>query len=365
MSVTAVIVNYYTSAYLPDMLRDLADFDDMDKVFVVDNSGEVDFFSLQNLLPGNSLHGVEILKPGKNIGFGAAVNLAAAKASSEYLLVINPDVKLFPGCLEHLLDAAGRYGSVLTGPRFFWDEAKRYRLPPSQGASSWLDYAFEAATVNRLEFEHISFYWQMRHERFWAKTIPFTEIFLSGACVLIKREWAVRKNSTVFDERFFLYFEDNDISLRAHFDGIPPLCVPAAEALHHYDQSPSPERDKVDLMGISHGKFSKKHYGNLKFLLKKKGLYMPDIDDIGQITDPFSLNPKTFKPVGALYFEIGVNPTFIPFAQTELSMMDHGKNTEEFTLNEAIWKRLAKGVYYVRIRDTIKGVLKIWRWQKV
>ncbi|MBF0202848.1 MAG: glycosyltransferase family 2 protein [Desulfamplus sp.] len=371
MSVSAIIVNYHTSKYLPELIDDLIALKDIEQIFIVDNSSEIDGSFLSNYFVSYP-HRIELIKPGKNLGFGAGVNLAASRASSEYLLVINPDVRLFPDCLTHLLEAARKYGSVLTGPRFFWDDAKKYKLPPSQGASSWLDYAFEAAGGSRLEFEHLSFYWQMCHERFWSYTTPFTELFLSGACVLINRQWAMESLSAVFDERFFLYFEDNDISLRAHFNGVPPLCVPAAEALHHYDQSPSPEKSKADLMAQSHIQFSEKYYGGMTYLLNKKDTYLPEISDMGLNTSPFSFDTKCLEPsVGNLYFEIGVNPCFVPFAQTDIKVTQtdikglYENKIDVFTLDSTIWNRLAKGIYYGRARDSIKGTLKIWKWQKV
>ena len=365
MSIAAIIVNYHTSIYIPDLIKDLSGIGEVDQVFVVDNSGEVELLRLKSGLSQDRACVVELIKPGKNIGFGAGVNLASARASSEYLLVINPDVRLFPGCLEHLLAAARKYGSLLTGPRFFWDDEKRYRLPPSQGASSWFDYAGEAAGHSRLDLEHFSFYWQMRHERFWSSTTPFAEIFLSGACMLIQRQWILDNNSIVFDKSFFLYFEDNDISLRAYFDGVPPLCVPGAEALHYYDQSPAPEESKGELMAGSHARFSGKYYGNLKFLLNTTDYYLPDICEVGPITSPFSINIDMFQPTGSLYFEIGVNPFFVPFAQTEWIKNRVGDDVKNFALDESIWNRMAKGIYYGRIRDSLRGVLKIWRWEKV
>lgn len=365
MSVAAIIVNYYTSKYLPDLINDLVKLKEIDQVFVVDNSGEVEASLIQRQLSREKFTIVELLKPGKNIGFGAGINLAAVRASSEYFLVINPDVRLFPGCLDSLLSAARRYGAVLTGPRFYWDEKKNYRLPPSQGASSWLDYAFDTANSNRLQFEHLSYYWQVCHERFWDQMSPFVEMFLSGACLLVQRQWAMKNDSNVFDERFFLYYEDNDISLRALFDGVPPLCIPTAEALHYYDQSPAPNKSKGDLMTQSFEQFCKKYYGNVTFHSKKTDHYLPEINDIGQINTALSLDLNMFDPVGSLYFEIGVNPLFVPFVQTEFLMGGHGKTTGVFVLDENIWSRLTKGNYYGRLRDSIKGTLKIWKWEKL
>lgn len=382
MSVSAVIVNYYTATYLPDLLMELSVLDEMERLFVVDNSKELSHEQLCRTLSLEKQHTVDLISPEKNVGFGAGVNLAAKKAETDYLLIINPDVRLFPGCLGHLLDAARRYGALLTGPRFYWDAARRFRLPPSQGTSAWMDFGLAAAPTNRLEHAHLDFYWQIRHERFWRATTPFPELYLSGACLLVDRAWAMAGGSDLFDERFFLYFEDNDLSLRAAFDGALPLCVPAAEALHHYDQSPSPETtSKGELMGRSHTLFAKKFYGGLALPVMASSWDGPECHDLGVLTAPPVLNfegtvedassfckqntlpsckaafQKRSSNEPPLYFEMGVTPLFVPFAQTEMHPLD--------ILPEEIWDKMADGVYYGRIRDAVRGTLMCWRWEKV
>ena len=454
MGVSAIIVNYYTATYLPDLLLDLSTLDEMDAFFVVDNSGELDREMLCQKLPVGKQNAVILITPERNIGFGAGINRAAKQAVSDYLLVMNPDVRLFPECLEHLLNAARQYGAVLTGPRFYWDAEKKFRLPPSQGASAWMDYALKSAVGHRLEQEHLDFYWQMRHERFWRGTSPFPELFLSGACVLIDRQWGMAHGAALFDERFFLYYEDNDISLRAAFDGRLPLCVPAAEALHHYDQSPSPETSKGDLMGISHGIFSEKYYGDLSLPAMDMPWDGPQWNDLGALSTPpqftlsaellWSIAPSLYR-AGAgedkiscgndghvstlpdttnheslgsrkhkkdlyinahgltdtanhesfdisltdsnfqingnrFYFEIGVTPQFIPFAQTDFMMGGGGLDPLEehlvedpmgerksfsYQFSEEIWNKMANGIYYGRVRDAITGTVMRWRWEKV
>lgn len=359
MSISAIVVNYHTALLLPGVLSDLLGHSAVEKIYIVDNSGEVDCAGMEN-------SHVKVLKPGRNIGFGAGVNFAAKEIKNKFILIVNPDVRFLNGCIDHLLAAALDNNAVLTGPRFFWDDKKKFRLPPSQGTSSWMDFALASAHANRLDADSISFYWQLRHQRFWERDDPFIEFFLSGACVLIDREWAFRNhNNKIFDERFFLYFEDNDISVRAMNDGRPPLCVPAAEALHYYAQSREPEKGKASLMEISHKEFKKKYYGDMNYSLHNEGVFDLDLNGTGKLINKTSFNLKGLHPRGKLYFEIGINPVFIPFVQADIFYPAGYFNEKFFTIPEDIWKRLAKGTYYSRIRDSIKGILKIWKWQKI
>ena len=52
---------------------------------------------------------VRVVEPGRNLGFGGAINLAATVARGDLLLVLNPDAAPAPGALEALVDGARRF----------------------------------------------------------------------------------------------------------------------------------------------------------------------------------------------------------------------------------------------------------------
>lgn len=352
MSVTAVIVNYYTAAILPPLLDDLWGDPLVGKVIIVDNSKEL------NAEIVSKYENIHVLKNAENRGFGAAVNQAVAYAEGEWIFVINPDIRLCEGCLAALVCAGEKYGCALLGPRFYWDDHFQFRLPPATGDCLWLDAAQDAAEKFELDRELFSFYWILRHQRFWEAEVPFFEPFLTGACLLIGKEWIQSQGCNVFDERFFLYFEDTDLCARAMKDGIRPLCVPQAMVIHYWDQSPSPEKSKSDLMIRAHEDFVKKYYGGLLYALPGGNKdEPPGIFDLGELARP----PEFFMDVDAkeesLFFEIGLNPWFVPFAQASLE-------TNKFAFPSNIWSRLGQGIYYGRVRGTRSGTKTIWKWKK-
>ncbi len=185
MSVTAVIVNYHTTPLIRPILDDLAHVSILDEIIIVDNSG--DYTSVHHsgeMIP-------KVVSPEENIGYGQGINLGVAAVASKWVLVVNPDMRIPSGAVERLVEGAEIAGAVLAGPRFYWDDEKQFRLPPALGASAWMDYAQMCQTRSRFEADHFAFYWQIRHDRFWNETAPFVEPFLSGACMLIDRKWAV------------------------------------------------------------------------------------------------------------------------------------------------------------------------------
>ena len=353
MSVTAVLVNYHTAAMLQPLLDYLCGDPLVIKTVVVDNSGEL------HAEMGSGSERTRILTNSENRGFGTAVNQALAHAKGEWILVINPDIRLCRGCVKELVKAGEKCGGTLLGPRFYWDGQLQFRLPPATGGCLWLDAASNAAEKFALDRELFSFFWILRHQRFWEADAPFFEPFLTGACLLVRREWVASRCSKLFDERFFLYFEDTDLCAEALRDGIRPLCVPSAAAIHYWDQSPSPEKSKPDLMGMAHEAFMKKYYGTERSPLPAgAGAFeAPAVTDLGEQESPPAFPVDTAGGEESFFFEMGINPVFVPFAQALVE-----KNT--FELPPAIWSRLGKGIYYCRVRGAFSGTKAVWKWKK-
>jgi len=72
---------------------------------VVDNAstdGSADFIA-------ETFPHVHLIRLDRNIGFAAAVNRAAAEATSTYLLLLNPDAEATPKSIERLMEVAGRH----------------------------------------------------------------------------------------------------------------------------------------------------------------------------------------------------------------------------------------------------------------
>jgi GT2 family glycosyltransferase len=354
MTVSTVIVNYGSSAFLPSLVADLVSDPNVSQILIVDNSGEV------SGLPGlRDIPNLEIIPNEVNRGFGAGVNQAIEKALGEWILVLNPDMRLGKGCLQYLLDGARLSGSPLVGPRFYWDDRKSFRLPPATGSCLWLDVGNKVARGSKLDAELFSFYWTLRHERFWAETDPFFEPFLSGGGLLIRKDWIGSLGSGLFDERFFLYYEDTDLCVRALEKGFRPLCIPRAHAIHYYDQSPSPSSAKADFLTQAHGLFMEKHYErgmNISFPDVQN--YRPFVIDQGDIQSVPVFEMTEGSVLEDCYFEIAVNPYFVPFAQAFMK-------AARFEIPEDIWDRLSRGQYYSRVRSRLRGTLKTWIWRKL
>lgn len=177
----------------------------------------------------------EVLRAEGNPGYGSGANLGAERLDEDVLLVANPDVEFFPGAIDALVGELQRPGVALTGPRFVWDSAGEWLLPPpdlpSAGGAFLRAMAGRSARVEQT--------WRRRRRlarmRFWAEEAPHDARVLSGAVLCLRREAFASVGG--FDPAFRLYFEEIDLMMRLRKGGGAIRLVPAARVRHLYNQS--------------------------------------------------------------------------------------------------------------------------------
>jgi hypothetical protein len=172
---------------------------------------------------------VRVVANPRNSGFGAGNNLVLRAALAEavppdWFLLINPDAALDPGALAALLRfMASHPRAGMAGPRTAVRRGEfgvtAFRFP---GILNSLDEGLHFGPLTRLLSA-----WQLAPP---SRPEAHRTDWLSGGCVLIRR--ALLEEVGLFDEGYFLYFEEVDLSLRAHRVGWESWYVPAATALH-------------------------------------------------------------------------------------------------------------------------------------
>lgn len=165
--------------------------------------------------------------PCGNAGFGHAHNLAfRALPSAPLHAVVNPDVRFAPEAMQALLDAmAADAEMVLAGPALFHPDGERQFLCKRYPTFRAL---FARRFASRGMLRHLGLsadadFYEMRDADY---AQPIEPEFMSGAFMLFRRETYEALGG--FDERFFMYLEDCDITLRARALGravyIPTAC---------------------------------------------------------------------------------------------------------------------------------------------
>jgi GT2 family glycosyltransferase len=183
------------------------------------------------------LHGLHASN--KNAGFCAAHNRIINSVSSDYVLVLNPDVALereFVDTLVAALDGDRGAGSA-TGKLWRWEPDA---VPGNGPASNPADSGSPAAR-RVIDTTGIYFTPTQRHFDRGAGEADCGQyerreyVFgASGAAAFYRREMleAVKTGREYFDESFFAYREDADLAWRAQWLGWACLYVPEARGCH-------------------------------------------------------------------------------------------------------------------------------------
>jgi GT2 family glycosyltransferase len=171
----------------------------------------------------------EILAGHGNVGYGRANNLAIERVHSDFHLIMNPDVELEPSALVEALAAARAHPEVgMLAPAVYGDDGRLQYLC-KRYPSVWVLFlrGFAPGMLRRRFARAIEDY-EMRDviaDRF-VPSVP-----LASGCFMLART-ALLARLGGFDPRFFMYFEDYDLSLRVGREA-QVAYVPRARILHH------------------------------------------------------------------------------------------------------------------------------------
>lgn len=228
-SLGIVVVTHRSEDVLDDLLDGLAAHEPEAPVVVVDSGSPEG--------PPEVPNGVDVVALKANVGYGAACNVGArhlGERGVDTYAFLNPDVRLQGPSLSELSRALAERerSGMATGPVV--DEYGR-RVPSAWGPTS-AARAFAHASGFRLDLlRRLLVYLaplgkgtseaSARSDR----PLPVTGHVLGGAMV-VRRQCFQEING--FDERFFLYWEDADLCVRARQHGWEVWVLPATPIVH-------------------------------------------------------------------------------------------------------------------------------------
>jgi GT2 family glycosyltransferase len=197
-------------------------------------------------------HGFKVrLIKSKNIGFGKACNLGAQKALGQNLLFINPDIQ-FLSSIENIINLLR---NKIWGTCFVKSNLSFQSLVITPEKNNFL---FELFKLHRILY--------LFPKILISKFIFFTDSFFVNGCFLvIKKKFFFKAGK--FNENFFLYFEDVELSERLKIKyGLPFLCTSViVEHKSHGSTKNYKNLTKLESKGFL--KYIK--IKNRKYLLKK------------------------------------------------------------------------------------------------
>ena len=321
-SVSLLVINFRSAALAVDAIATARAASSRPlQVIVVDNSvdpAEAD--ALRRVAD-------RIVVSSRNAGYAGGINAGRKFCDGDVIVVSNPDIRFDANAIDQLVDA----NAAVAGPALFWDDAYRWMLPPAELHT-------RGEVIDRV-FASRSRAWARRRARrrflervaFWSLDRTVSVRAISGAVMAIRA--SAFDAAGGFDERFPLYFEENDFLRRVRGD---LLYVPSARCRHLYNQSAAGSPEAASLYVQS----------ELLYLRKWSGAFAKRFEG--------ALPPVA--PEGGDSYDVVVEAS--PLANFETAA---GTFSRVADISDDIWSTYRGDVLYLRTVERRTGrVLRSW-----
>jgi GT2 family glycosyltransferase len=215
VKISLIVVNYRSWAPLADLIESAAG---ADEIVVVDHSED----------PREETHlaklAIDRLVVAENRGYGGGLNRGVRESSGDVLILSNPDVRFHPEAIAHLAEHAAQPHIGLAGPQYCWDADCRWLLPQVT------DYTWQFELRSHFMSQSATRRHIQRQLGFWGASAPVDATVINGGVMAISRPTFEACGG--FDERFFLFFEENDLCTRLRRRGLSISLTPDAKIWH-------------------------------------------------------------------------------------------------------------------------------------
>jgi len=329
--VTISIVSYNTKDLLEKCIRSIAQYcgDLTYKIVVVDNnSGDGSPAMIKK-----EFSGVELIENKKNTGFAKANNQAIRQSGSKYILLLNSDIIIVSDILTKMIafmegdPKTGAVGCRLLRPDLTIQPMTNFSFTIWTELLRFLHFKklIAAPQIKKFIAKKLSFIGSNNFKSYFGAYLAQNEVkdvdYVSGACLLARREAIL--SAGLFDEEFFLYYEDTDLCLRIKRKGWQIKLLPYTGVIHYVGQSSvgsvvSTAYEK----NVSMYRYFKKHRGTLElFLLKMLTTISLTFRNV-YLLMKFSVSSKNAR--NQVIDELRVN-----FRSIRLSILGHKKGRQE------------------------------------
>jgi GT2 family glycosyltransferase len=216
-SVTAIVVAYHAGREIMDCLQSLRTGKEADPEIIVVANGSLDP-EVEAAIEDSP---ARLISLERNLGFGAACNLAASAASGRVLVFVNPDVIVAADAVDQLRKTLEdeAIGVAMARLRLL-DDPDRLNSSGNVLHITGLGWVgdYGAPVDSARDIREVA--------------------FPSGAAMAVRTD--VFRALGGFREEIFLYHEDVDLGWRAHMAGYRVVMTPTADAYHDYafDRNP-------------------------------------------------------------------------------------------------------------------------------
>ncbi|MEN6521664.1 MAG: glycosyltransferase family 2 protein [Armatimonadota bacterium] len=249
MDISVIIVNYNTKQLVIDCIASLEETvpPRSYEIIVVDNaSADGSAEAISERFPS-----VKVIKCSKNLGFGRANNLGAKKAQGEFLFILNSDTLACPYALDRLASALESNPKAgIAAPRIVGADDKDQEVVALLMTPKTVLFSSARKSVRKEIVRMVEQKEQLAGIAYFC-----------GAAIMVRR--AAFEEVGGFDESFFFYCEDPDLSKMIAGAGWQMEYVPEAKIIHFVG---------VSVRRIRIASYIERHRGRCYYMRKHFGI---------------------------------------------------------------------------------------------
>ncbi len=201
--ITLIIVCFNSEKLIKKNLNELKKF----KIIIIDNSKSKKTFDLVK-----DFKNIDYLQTNKNLGYGKANNLGVNRATTPFIMILNPDILIDHRAIEILHEKFHLYQNVgILAPSLYDNDNQRR----SNGSISRLKNKISRVST-------------LKHKNLAQGDACFD--FVVGCCLFMRKDFFQTIGG--FDSDFFMYFEDNDLCDRVYKNNKCVIEIPDSKMIH-------------------------------------------------------------------------------------------------------------------------------------
>lgn len=226
-------------------------------IYVVDNNSSDNSVEI---LKEKFRDGITIIENDDNLGFSCANNIGIKKALDDgcnYILMLNNDTVIESNMIEEMLDISLKNHGSVVSPKIYYYDNKNI-IWSAGGNINWvkglpIQYGIDKVDSNEFSYER--------------------EVqFATGCCILIPK--GVIEKIGLLSDKYFLYYEDTDYSIRMINGGVKIIYAPNAKMYHKVSASTGGSKSKLLIYYMTRNRllFNKKF--NKKYIIATLYFYI-------------------------------------------------------------------------------------------
>lgn len=217
-SFTSLIVTYNSADEILNLLADLHSHVPNHRIIVIDNASEDETVEIvQKHFPQ-----IQLIRNAMNVGYAKAVNQGFDLCDSEYVLLLNPDIRIpSPQLFSNMEEYLKRFRQVAAAaPLQFKNGDKKHSLT----------FTWSHVTLSTFKL-YLSFL--LRREQ--SDTEPLRVTFLNAGCLFLRG--SAFEQVGRLNEKYFMYGEEPDLFLKFRRHGFECYLLPNSAVTHYRERS--------------------------------------------------------------------------------------------------------------------------------